>query len=372
MRDIESHETPAFGAALRRWLVYSVLGLLVVGVVSVAVVPVRPAVAPVLARQGGAYVRRGLTAVRHAAADDPLPRTAPRRMRRGGSRSTRAMSTEPPPGSGEPPENDPFLKKPQEPPAGGAPRNSSPRENGSPRNHAPHGGGTGGSGTGGGEGGAPPPGRSRRPVAPRPCGPYGGGPYGGGPYAGDPYGGQYDRPTRWPGCRRWRTAASGSLARIIDVIIIGVPVWLIMTWSSAGASTQHRPRQGRVRQSTVRAVTLLRVLHGYDGLMTRQAAARPSARWLMKIRVAKLDNGSMPHRPARAGSGPRSMRCRRRAAAAASGLADQRAVVLPGTSRTSSVCTTRRRRPWWCPRRRRRAPAQRECSPIRASPAPGA
>ncbi|WP_234552186.1 RDD family protein, partial [Streptomyces sp. MH192] len=35
VRDIEEHEPPTFGAALRRWLVYSVLGLLVVGVVGV-------------------------------------------------------------------------------------------------------------------------------------------------------------------------------------------------------------------------------------------------------------------------------------------------------------------------------------------------
>ncbi|WP_198533275.1 RDD family protein, partial [Streptomyces sp. AcH 505] len=32
---IESHEAPGFGAALRRWLVYSVLGVLVVGVFNV-------------------------------------------------------------------------------------------------------------------------------------------------------------------------------------------------------------------------------------------------------------------------------------------------------------------------------------------------
>ncbi|HEY9373556.1 RDD family protein [Streptomyces sp.] len=36
VRDIEAHEPPGFGAALRRWLVYSVLGLLVLGVVNVA------------------------------------------------------------------------------------------------------------------------------------------------------------------------------------------------------------------------------------------------------------------------------------------------------------------------------------------------
>ncbi|MFE7478618.1 RDD family protein [Streptomyces sp. NPDC057552] len=35
VRDIESHETPTLGAALRRWLVYGVLGLLVIGVVNV-------------------------------------------------------------------------------------------------------------------------------------------------------------------------------------------------------------------------------------------------------------------------------------------------------------------------------------------------
>ncbi|CAL9452339.1 RDD family protein [Streptomyces sp. enrichment culture] len=35
VRDIEAHESPEFGAALRRWLVYSVPGLLVVGVVGV-------------------------------------------------------------------------------------------------------------------------------------------------------------------------------------------------------------------------------------------------------------------------------------------------------------------------------------------------
>ncbi|MGK5629901.1 RDD family protein [Streptomyces sp. URMC 123] len=34
--DIESHDTPSFGAALRRWLVNSVLGLLAVGLVNVA------------------------------------------------------------------------------------------------------------------------------------------------------------------------------------------------------------------------------------------------------------------------------------------------------------------------------------------------
>lgn len=36
VRDIEGHDSPEFGAALRRWLVYSVPGLLVVGIIGVA------------------------------------------------------------------------------------------------------------------------------------------------------------------------------------------------------------------------------------------------------------------------------------------------------------------------------------------------
>ncbi|WP_143664712.1 RDD family protein, partial [Streptomyces sp. NRRL B-24572] len=35
VRDIEAHEPPTFGKAIRRWLVYSVLGLLGIGVVNV-------------------------------------------------------------------------------------------------------------------------------------------------------------------------------------------------------------------------------------------------------------------------------------------------------------------------------------------------
>jgi uncharacterized RDD family membrane protein YckC len=36
VRDIEGHDAPEFGAALRRWLVYSVPGLLLVGIVGIA------------------------------------------------------------------------------------------------------------------------------------------------------------------------------------------------------------------------------------------------------------------------------------------------------------------------------------------------
>ncbi|GAA3061328.1 hypothetical protein GCM10020000_50610 [Streptomyces olivoverticillatus] len=62
---IESHDLTPFGSALRRWLVYGVLGgCWRWGGVQRHVVPVRPALEAVLARQGGPYVRgvgEGLT-----------------------------------------------------------------------------------------------------------------------------------------------------------------------------------------------------------------------------------------------------------------------------------------------------------------------
>ncbi|MCR8575524.1 RDD family protein [Streptomyces sp. Isolate_219] len=206
------------------------------------------------------------------------------------------MSTDQPrPGPGEPPENDPFLKKPQEPPGGGAPRNSSPRENGSPRNHAPHGGGTGGSGTGGGEGGAPPPGGPPPPggTPPPAGGPYGGGPYGGGPYAGDPYGGQYGVADPLAGMPPLANRGRRLVARIIDAVIIGVPVWLIMTAIVGGVDFFSTDGEMAGRQSTVSGVTLL-VYLVYEGLML-SSRGQTVGKMAMKIRVAMLADGSVPH-----------------------------------------------------------------------------
>src|SRR5439155_17076888 len=143
---------------------------------------VRPPVAPVLARQGRGYVRRRLTAYdvctsRFGTPDGRSPDAEP-----AGSRSTRAMSSEAPAGSGGPPEDDPFRKQP--PPGQGS---------GSPYD-AP------------GGGGQPPP--------------HGGDPYGGGQYPTDPLAGM---PPLADSGRR-------TLARIIDLILVGIVVWLL-TWA---------------------------------------------------------------------------------------------------------------------------------------------
>ncbi|MEU8784633.1 RDD family protein [Streptomyces sp. NPDC048637] len=206
------------------------------------------------------------------------------------------MSTDQPrPGPGEPPENDPFLKKPQEPPAGGAPRNSSPRENGSPRNHAPHGSDTGSGGTGGGEGGAPPPGGQPPPggAPPPPAGgPYGGGPSAGGPYAGDPYGGQYGVADPLAGMPPLANRGRRLVARIIDAIIVGVPVWVIMTLIVGGVDYFSTSSEQAGRQSTVSGVTMVAYLI-YEGLMI-SSRGQTVGKMTMKIRVAMLSDGAIP------------------------------------------------------------------------------
>ncbi|MBM4791488.1 RDD family protein [Streptomyces sioyaensis] len=207
------------------------------------------------------------------------------------------MSTDQPgPGAGEPPEDEPFLKKPQEPPAGGAPRNSSSRENGSPRNnHA--------NGSGGGEGAAPPPGGQQPPPPPGGTpppggGPYGGGPYGsgpypGGPYAGDPYGGQYGQPADpLAGMPPLANRGRRLVARIIDAIIIGVPVGIIMSVIVGGVNYFSTDSDQARAQWTVSGVTMLAYLI-YEGLML-SSRGQTLGKMAMKIRVAMLSNGSIP------------------------------------------------------------------------------
>ncbi|CAM5230097.1 hypothetical protein SFUMM280S_06757 [Streptomyces fumanus] len=179
-------------------------------------VPVRPPVAPVLARQGRAYVRRGLTGYAGRRTGNrrpgrPLAGCVTVALRR----STRAMSSEPPPGSGQqPPEDDPFRKQPPPgtgPGTGGgtgSPYGTPPPSAGGqppPYGSPPPPGGGGGPYNGGGGG----PYRRRPPQYGGGGGPYGGGPYGGGgdPYGGggDPYGGA--PPTPSPACPRSPTAA---------------------------------------------------------------------------------------------------------------------------------------------------------------------
>ncbi|MEZ3178342.1 RDD family protein [Streptomyces pimonensis] len=176
------------------------------------------------------------------------------------------MTTEPPPGPGrQPPDDDPFKKHP--PPGG--PENPGP---GSPYD------------TPGGP--PPPPEGGGGPYGGGGGGPYGGGPYGGGPYGG---GGPSDPLAGMP-----PLADSGrrTLARIIDMILVGIVVWLL-TWPF-GVS-EYDVDGGRINvgnsfgQSLVAAVLYV----AYDTFMTARNGQTLGKKWL-RMRVADLADGSDP------------------------------------------------------------------------------
>jgi uncharacterized RDD family membrane protein YckC len=155
------------------------------------------------------------------------------------------MTTEPPP---PPSEDDPFKKKPQPPPdeGGGSPYDTPP------------------------SGGAEPP-------------PYAGAPYGGGPYDTDPLAGM---PPLGDSGKR-------VLARIIDMILVGVVVWLL-TWAFGvneydveGENIEYGKGLG---QSLIAVVLYV----AYDTFMTTQSSGQTLGKKLFHMRVANLDNGATP------------------------------------------------------------------------------
>ncbi|MYT30623.1 MULTISPECIES: RDD family protein [unclassified Streptomyces] len=197
------------------------------------------------------------------------------------------MSTDqPPPGPGEPPENDPFQKRPPQPPAGGTP------DPGAPRNGSPHGAGPN-EGTG-----APPPGGAPPPPPPG-AGPppsYGGGPHGGGPYGGPPAGGPYGSgeygADPLAGMPPLANRGKRLLARIIDAIIIGVPVTLIMNAIVGWVDYFSTSSVETSKQATVSGVAMLVYLI-YEGVMLT-TRGQTVGKMAMRIRVAMLADGSIP------------------------------------------------------------------------------
>ncbi|MZF86663.1 RDD family protein [Streptomyces sp. SID5643] len=175
------------------------------------------------------------------------------------------MSSEPPSGSGQqPPEDDPFRKRPpNEPPGQGA---------GSPYGSQPppyEGGGPGGpGGPGDGFGG----------------GPYGGDPYGGGSYPTDPLAGM---PPLADSVKR-------TLARIIDMILVGAVVWLL-TWGFA--VNQYDVDGDRQISKSFWQASIFAVLYiAYDTVLTARNG-QTLGKKLLHMRVANLDNGATPSVP---------------------------------------------------------------------------
>lgn len=195
------------------------------------------------------------------------------------------MSTDQP-RPGEPPEDDPFRKKPQEPtpPPGGSPYGSPPPGSGTPP--PPPGGPYGGSGAGGGYPPPPPP--------------YGGA--GGGP--GDPYGGSggYGMPDPLAGMPPLADTGKRLVARIIDWLIVGIPLWILSAVFSSGWYT-GAPDEGEDMTDAAAGwytgALLLWLLLGivayiaYDWYFT-QKSGQTLGKKAMRLRVAMLNDGTVP------------------------------------------------------------------------------
>ncbi|MBT2402681.1 MULTISPECIES: RDD family protein [unclassified Streptomyces] len=192
------------------------------------------------------------------------------------------MSTDQPP-PGQPPEDDPFLKKPQEPtpPSGGSPYDSPP----------PGGGGAGGAGGGGG--GFPPP-----PPPPPPGGPYGGG-------------GDYGMPDPLAGMPPLADFGRRLLARVVDVLIISIPLFLIQLPFGDKRYTVDTDKGEDVTEVVTKSYggsgliwTLVGIVAyvGYDWWFTKKNGQTIGKKWL-GLRVAMLNDGTVPPSNAALGRG---------------------------------------------------------------------
>ncbi|MFF3844757.1 RDD family protein [Streptomyces sp. NPDC002328] len=202
------------------------------------------------------------------------------------------MTTEPPPGSGgQPPEDDPFRKQPPQQP-------QQPQQ-------PPYGQGPGGQGDQGGQqpppyggqqpppyGGGDPggPGGPGGPYGGGPGGPYGGGPPGGGPYGGDPYGGYPADPLA--GMPPLADSGKRTLARIIDMILVGIVVWLL-TWGFGVNEYDVDSSRVEVGKSLAQSLVAAVLYVAYDTFLIARTGQTLGKKWL-GMRVANLDNGSTP------------------------------------------------------------------------------
>ncbi|MCE7082546.1 RDD family protein [Streptomyces sp. ST2-7A] len=170
------------------------------------------------------------------------------------------MSNEQPP-SGPEPERDPLRKQP-------------------PGSNPPGGAGPGGPGYGEpGYGPPPPPGPGHGPGFGAPGDAYAHNPYGGPGGARDPLEGM---PPLAPLGRRF-------LARVVDWLVVAIPVGLItLPWAFDGGGGAF-PGTG----SFVSQLVYLLVYFVYEGLMLANRG-QTLGKMLLGIRVSMLDNGSIP------------------------------------------------------------------------------
>ncbi|MER6776928.1 MULTISPECIES: RDD family protein [unclassified Streptomyces] len=192
------------------------------------------------------------------------------------------MSTDQPP-PGQPPEDDPFLKKPQEPtpPSGGSPYDRPPGGPPPPPPGGPYGGAGGPYGGTGGGGGYPPP-----PPPPPPGGPYGGS----------------GMPDPLAGMPPLADFGKRLGARIIDVIIVLIPLFLIQLAFGTNRYTVETNKGEDVSEVFTKsysgsglAMTLISIVFfvGYDWWFAKKDG-RTLGKRALGLRVAMLNDGSVP------------------------------------------------------------------------------
>ncbi|MFJ8658656.1 RDD family protein [Streptomyces sp. NPDC093795] len=200
------------------------------------------------------------------------------------------MSTDQPP-PGQPPEEDPFLKRPQEPPppSAGQPPPSSGGDQPPP-------GGT-------------PPGSPYGPSGGSPYGPSGGSPYDNGmpppppPYGGGGgggYGAGYGGTDPLSGMPPLAESGRRILARIIDWLIIAIPLAIIgIPFDIYTRATENGNDFGDTvnslnggSQLVFQLITIVAYV-AYDTVMTARNG-QTIGKKLMKLRVAMLNDGSTP------------------------------------------------------------------------------
>ncbi|BBA97623.1 hypothetical protein RVR_3451 [Actinacidiphila reveromycinica] len=149
----------------------------------------------------------------------------------------------------------------------------------------PSGGGPSGGGPyGGGPYGAPPP----PPGGQGGQGGFGRNPYEQNPYGQDPYGGGPGAPDPLAGMPPLAEAGKRVLARVIDIVIVLIPSFLL-DWASVGVQDDHFTA-GR---SAVGGIFTAGIGFVYEFLMTR-ATGQTVGKRMMRLRAAMLDNGSVP------------------------------------------------------------------------------
>lgn len=154
----------------------------------------------------------------------------------------------------QPREDDPFQKRPPEPPGAGQP--------------PPYPGGPGGGQPGGGPYGGP------------------GGPPPGGP--GSPYGNAYGAADPLAGMPPLANRFKRLIARIIDGLIVSIPVSAVFSAATRGFD----PWRDNAK-STGLGILIAVVYFVYEGLMLT-SRGQTVGKMAMKIRVGMLENGAVP------------------------------------------------------------------------------